>query len=255
MLYIHKLSDLSPQTADVESVYLIRELKQKTPYPFNQQLLGDYFSDFSLSTTDKDAIDVALQLIDPAIIEMQNMLMERDPIHEEVNIQRAIQILMEIPPALRNNQAYVSEIMAGQDQFPAQITALFNKIPQLRGQEEKVACNTQVNQVFQKVLRHNQFGFHYSDIIHEGQVAQLTGLDEGMSKGFFFHISLEDELKKIDYNTLKSKLPEEKVAEVERLRENIVLIRKGVERAYQANMRMVNTALVLYAYVKWLTNR
>src|SRR3989338_5225140 len=121
MLYIHKLSDLSSKTADVESVYLIRELKQKTPYPFNSQLLGDYFSDFSLSTTDKDAIDVALQLIDPAIIEMQNMLMERDPIHEEVNIQRAIQILMEIPPALRNNQEYISEMMALQSQFPSEV--------------------------------------------------------------------------------------------------------------------------------------
>lgn len=255
MLYIHKLSDLSPKTADVESVYLIRELKQKTPYPFNQQLLGDYFSDFSLSATDKDAIDMALQLIDPTIIEMQNMLLERDPIYEEVNLRRAIQILTELPPALRTNQSYVSEIMAGQDQFAGEITALFNKIPQLRGQEEKVACNHQVNQVFQKVLRHNQFGFHYSDIIHEGQVAQITGLDEGMNKGFFFHISLEDELKKINYDTLLSKLPAEKVQEVELLRENIVLIRKGVERAYQANMRMVNTALVLYSYVKWLTNR
>jgi len=255
MLYIHKLSDLSPKTAEVESVYLIRELKQKTPYPFNPQILGDYFSDFSLSATDKDAIDLALQLIDPTIIEMQNMLMERDPIYEEVNIQRAIQMLMEIPPALRNNQEYISEMMAWQSQFPAEVAALFNKIPQLRGQEEKVICNTQVNQLFQKVLRNNNFGFHFSDIIHEGPVAQITGLDEGMTKGFFFHISLEDDLKKIEYNTLRSKLPSEKVQQVELLRENIALIRKGLERAYQANMRMVNTALVLYSYVKWLTNR
>ena len=36
------------------------------------------------------------------------------------------------------------------------------------------------------------------------------------------------------------------------IEKNIENINKGVKRAYEVNMRMVNKAVVLYACVKWL---
>ena len=119
MLYIHKLSNLAPKTADVESVYLIRELKQKTPYPLTEQAVSDYFSELMLSTTDKEQIEHALSLVQPTIEEFQQLLLEKDTVLEVINIQRAIQVLQEMPEALRANLIYLMAMMHWQCAFPS----------------------------------------------------------------------------------------------------------------------------------------
>ncbi len=255
MLYIHKLSNLAPKTADVESVYLIRELKQKTPYPLTEQAVSDYFSELMLSTTDKEQIEHALSLVQPTIEEFQQLLLEKDAVLETINIQRAIQVLQEMPEALRANLNYLMEMMHWQRTFAFTFVPLFNSIPKLKTDEEKVNCNQKVNALFQKVLRNEQFAFSHSDLVHEAHVSQMAGLQEGLGKGFLFNITLEEELKKISYETLRARLPQERLRQADHLANNVEIIKRGIERSYQANMNMVNWALVMYAYMKWITGK
>lgn len=252
MLYIHKLSNLSPRTADVESVYLVRDMKQKTPYPLQENHVNDYLLEFAVSDTDRATMIQAVPLIEPTIEMIRNLLLERNALHEPVNLQRAIQILEELPTVLMNNITYVEEISEWQNKCITEIVPLLNSIPKLRTKEQKIACDQQLNVMFQRILRNKDFGFNFLDIINEAHVAHLAGLSDGMQKGYFFHFSLEEELKKLGFQDIKRRIPPDKFAEVEQIAQNISHIKRGVERAYQVNMRMVNLALVLYAYVRWM---
>ncbi len=255
MLHIHQLSHLNIRNASLESVYILRELRQKTPYPFSVQPVASYLSEFFLAQLDHDFMQQALGLIPSAVERLQLMLSRKDSLHEPFNIQRAIQILQELPPVLQQNIAYVEEILPWQDGFVEQFVAVLNKIPQLRTPEEKAYSNQQLNALFQTMLCNKEFAFNFQDVVNEAHLAHIVGLSESMGKGFLFHITLEEELKKIPYPILQQRLPASHVAEVEEIRSSIERIRKGVERAYDANMRMVQLSVVMYAYVKWMLEK
>ena len=253
MLYIHKLNQLAPKAADLESVYLMRELKQKTPYPVNEAKLHELLTEFLVSDTDKTLIDQALPLIEPTVQKVDIMIAEKNEIHESANLIRSAQILREIPLPLQNSLLYVYDLANWQKQFLAEITPLLNSLNRLRSNEDKVRANEKLKEIFRKILRNDDFGFKFMDIINEGQVAQVQGLIESIDRGFLFHYTLEEELKKISYTDLKRRIPANHLEEAETIRHNALLIQKGVERAYQVNMRMINMSVILYAYVKWLT--
>ncbi len=253
MLYIHALHHLTPKTAEVESVYLIREIKSKTPYPLKEPQLQEYFTDFSVSETDVQAMNQTLALVEPTIQEVERLIQENDPIHESVALQRTLQMLKNVPHALQKNLSYSEAIMYWQQgSFIPDVTTIFNSLPKLKTREEKIAGNDKLNEIFGKILRNKDFAFNGYDIVNEGQVSEMNALMESLNKGFLFHYTLEEELRKESFDNIKHRLPPAKVQEIEQIKKNIEEIKRGVERAYQCNMRMVNTALVMYAYVKWL---
>lgn len=253
MLYIHTLGNLTPKLADLEVMQLIRELREKVPYPLTTAKVQEYFVELFISNTDRETIEQGRLLLEPTIAALQEMLQRRDVIHELINIQRAIQILSEVPDALQRNAQYLELMANWQETFLTNSVPIFNSLPTLRSSEEKSVANQKLNELFQTVLRNESFAFNYSDIINEIHTNHVQGLQEGMTKGFLFHITLEEELKKVNYDTLKKRLAPEKVQEMEQLREHIESIAKAVDRAYNVNMRMVQWAVVMYAYVKWLT--
>ena len=100
----------------------------------------------------------------------------------------------------------------------------------------------------------SRFGFNGFDIVNERQVEEFKALHESMLKGYLFHYSLEEELRKASFTDIRSRIPADRLKEVEEIHKEILEIQKGINIAYAANMRMVNLALVMYAYVKWLNS-
>ncbi|MDP3734473.1 MAG: hypothetical protein Q8R37_04540 [Nanoarchaeota archaeon] len=239
----------------MESVYLVREFKEKTPFPLQENLLEEVFAEFSVSESELQSINNAITLISPTIEEVKALLQKQSSLYETINLQRTIQLLKEIPLVLVNNARYLERIQQWQATSPAAMASLLNKIPALRAAHEKMQTNQQIKDLFAFLLRNQQFMFLAQDIVHEGPVAQINGLAESMEKGFFFHISLEEEYNKISFDTLKSRIPPAELEKFTVIEQNIKLIKKAVDAAYQANMRQVNLAVVLYSYVKWLTQK
>jgi hypothetical protein len=155
---------------------------------------------------------------------------------------------------LKKNIDYAEEILNWQENWIAQTIPVLNRIPGSKTVEEKAVWNRHFSDFFEKVLRNGEFSFNYHDLVNEAYLDHIRGLDEGMGKGFLLRITLEEELKKVNYETLKARLAPETVEFLEHVRGNVEVIRRGVERSYQANMRMVQWSLVMYAYIKWLTN-
>jgi len=118
---------------------------------------------------------------------------------------------------------------------------------------EEASIKTGIETV-KEILRNKEFGFQDEDIISEAQISHIVGLNESLASGFLFHFTLEEELKKVDFETIKPRISQNRLQEDAVIRENVFKIRRGVERAYDINMRMVNLALVMYSYVKWLTS-
>ncbi len=252
MLYINKLSDLNRKSADTDSVLLIREFRQKVVPPLTVPQMEEHFTEFLISESDLLAMDNSLVLIEPTIEMIKALIAENDPVHERVNLERAIQVLKMIPGNLQQNIHFAEDLGAWRGEFITRSTELLNQIPRLRTSEQKVAVNNQISQLFEKILRNSQFGFNYLDIINEAHTANIAGLVEGLPKGYFFHITLEEELKKASFDRIKERIPADKLKKVEEIEKRIQLIKKGVDRAYDVNMRMVGCAVHLYSYVKWV---
>ncbi len=251
LLYIHTLPHLSPRMAELESVYLVRELKRGTKYPLVLNTAQDTFAEFLVSPTDIEVIEQGLAAIDPTLQQVKQILAEKSSVHEAVNVQRTLQILEGLPLPLFSNLRYLEEIARWQEQGINEFVAVLNSIPRLRTQEEKKSCDEKLSMVFEKVLRNSNLQFHFQDVIHEAQLAHIIGLQEGLAKGYLFHISLEEELKKASFEAVKLRLPPSEVERAEQIKDSVGVIKRAVERAYQANFRMVQWATLLYAHVKW----
>ncbi len=255
MLYIHKLSQFNQKASDLESVYLIRELKQKTPYPFQDAQIQELLSDFLVSDTDKAHIEQALPIIEPTLELVNKLVEEKNEIHESANCIRTAQILRELPVPIQNSLMYVYEVHNWQKQFTQEITPLLNSLSKLRTPEQKNLANSRLKDMFKKILRNDEFVFKYPDLVNEGEIAAVDGLIESLDRGFLFHYSLEEEIKKSSYTDIKRRLPAQHLEEAEKIRANMLIIKRGVDRAQQVNFRMINLAVVLYAYIKWLTTQ
>ncbi len=255
MLYIHRLSDLNRKSADTESLPLIREFKQKISLPLSGVQMEEHFTEFLISESDLLAMDNALVLIEPTIELIKALEAEKDPEYEQVNLERAIAVLRMIPQNLLENIRFADELVSFRGEFITKATQLLNQIPQLRSQDQKLAVNNQVSQLFEKILRNKEFSFNYMDVVNEAQMVNLAGLCEGLPKGYFFHITLEEELKKSSFDRIKERIQADKLKKADEIEKRIKLIKKGVDRAYDVNMRMVGCAVHLYSYVKWVNTR
>jgi len=254
MLYIHQLKDLTPKSADIEVVTVIREIKTRTPFPLREEHVRSYFELFFISESELRAMIKAHELIPQAVQEVQALLQYKDQDYESVNLQRAITMLKEIPPFLLNNINYAREIGVWQSDFVVAFTQLFNQIPDLKHQpdETKREVNSALNNIFEKILRNNEMAFNYRDVVSEGQTSRMRDLSESMEKGFFFHVLLEEEIKKQSFEIIRHRIPGEKLRKVDAIRFKVEDIKKGVDAAYDINMRMISWALVVYGYIKWL---
>lgn len=259
MLYIHKLSDFNDKSADIESITIVRDLKGKIGFPVTQTYLERCFSDYFITENDIMLMENSLALIGPTRNMVEGFAASNNPFYEPVNLQRVLQIINSIPGDLSNSVAYAKEMFAYQRQIVFDLVPILNAIPSLRAQEDKISVNKTLNMYFDKILRHREpasdFDFRYLDIIHESHLSGLTGLEESMKKGFLFHITLEEELKKLDFFEIKSRIPPELLKNAEDLEKNIFAIRKGVEKAYLINMQMLNYAVMMYSCIKWVSSR
>jgi hypothetical protein len=257
MLYIHQLKDLTPRSADIEVVTVIREIKTRTPLPLREENVRQYFELFFVSESEKKSMTKALEIIPASITEIQALLSTQDREYEAVNLQRAITMLNEIPQFLLNNLNYAKEIADWQDGFASSFAPLFNQLTTLKtkSQDEKIEVNNQLNNIFEKLLRSSEFAFNYKDVVSEGQTSRMKDLNESMEKGFFFHVLLEEEIKKQSFDIIKSRISGEKLRKVDLTRMKISDIKRGVDAAYDLNMRMLQWALVVYGYIKWLSGR
>lgn len=252
MIYIHTLKDLNPKSAEIESVPLVREIKKANSLPLSEEKMMAQFSVFFVLNTDLDAMSNAVELI-PAAIDDITRLSKTEGDFELINLHRAYSGLKEILEPLKNSLAYSREIFGWQELFVREMTALLNGIRSLRTQDEKKEHDRKISSVFEKVLRNkDEFLFNFGDVVNEAQLERITALAKSMNEGFFFHVKLEEHLKKQGLNIILQRFSPEQIENVNAITQKIMVIKKGIERAYEANMRMVNLAVTLYSYIKWL---
>ena len=255
MQYVHRIQDLNSKSIDIESVPLIRTLKQKTPYPLSEEKLRQQFSLFFVSPPDQEEMQEALQAVDPAIKRVLAVAAKKDPVYEGVNLLRTVQILQELPSPLQQNIRYYEEMTQFQQAFFKEATPLLNAIPSLQTEEEKIACNEKLGMIFQTLLKSDELFFNSTNLINESHVNHMKGLLESLEKGYLFYFTVEEELKKVSFETVKLKLPQEKLSQGEAIYQDVFLIKRGVDRAYDDNMRMTHWAIHFYAYIKWLSSK
>lgn len=255
MLYIHKLSDLNPKSAEIESVPFVRGMSLSCSFPFTQQKIAAAFADCIISGEDTAAIERSLQLLEPTLARLSGMLVRNDPIYEPVNLGRAIQSLKSLMLPLANNLKYGKEAVALQQEFMARAAGLLNAIPTLHTNDEKSKLNAEISAYFEKVLRSSGFSFAHMDIVHEAQTGLVRDLAESFRKGYIFHVTLEEELRKAAFADIKLRIPPDKLKESEEIEAAISGISKGVEQAYALNMRMLLWAVIFYSCIKLAMNR
>ncbi len=253
MLYIHKLSDLNPKSAEIESVPFVRGMNLSGSFPFTQQKMGELFAETAISDSDLAVVAESLQLLEPTLAKLNELAARADRVYEPVNVGRAIQCLKSLVLPLANNLQYGREAVALQQQFMARAAGLLNAIPNLRTSEEKSKLNAEISAYFEKVLRSKGLSFSHLDLVHEAQTGLVRDLAESFRKGYLFHITLEEELRKATFANIKSRIPFEKLKESDEIEAAIRCIGEGVEQAYGLNMKMLLWAVIFYSCIKLVT--
>jgi len=252
MLYIHSLKDLTPKTADIESVPIIREIKSKIKKPFTEEEFKSKFSEFFPDDLGIEEIKKASKLIEPTIEEIKKLIDENNPSYEAINLYRTVSMLEEINQPLIENIKYSEEIKSLKDEIINEVTHIFNNISSAKSHEESIKLNEKVNSLFRTILRNADFAFNSSDMINEGKLARIKDLHESLSNGFLFHITVKEHLEKIDFNIIKNRIRHEELRPAENIARDIFEIKKGVQSAYDINMKMVNLLVIIYSYIKAL---
>ena len=254
MLYIHKLSDLNVKSAEIECVPIVRSIKL-SGFPISQQKLMELFSETSVSPGEIELIERALRLLGPALLALRQLLSKSDPVHEPVNLNRTVQNLNALEAPLLKNLEYARNILDFQQQFMGRAGALLNSISLLRTNEEKQAANAEVSSCFEKVLRNSGFSFSHQDLIFEAHTGVVRDLAESLSKGYLFHVTLEEELKKLVFADIKKRISAGDLAEAEAIEADVRQIKEGVDAAYRLNMHMVEWAVIFLSIIKVATSR
>jgi len=255
MLYIHKLSDLNVKSAEIESVPLVRAMNLSSSFPFSEQKIASLFAEVAINEKDVVLIEHSFKLLEPTIARLSAILAAKDPVHEPVNLQRAIQSLTSLSQPLANNLDYSLAIFSMQQDFLARTAGLLNSIPGLRNNEEKSRANSEINAYFEKALRCRELAFPHLDLIHEGRTELVRDLIESFRNGYIFHVTLEEELKKATFIDIKPRIPVEKLAESDEIASAIREIQEGVDHAYSINMRMAQWAVIFYSCIKFAASK
>ncbi len=250
MIYIHSLNQLNPKTLDIESVPMVRDVKRDFILPLSNEKIKDKFLPFFVFKVDIEAMEKSYSLIQPTMSEVRNLLGKNDSDYEAINLSRALKMLDEISNPLHSNIHFGREVMGWQDNFVDEAVNILNKLPGLRSREEKIEFNNKLNILFSKLLRNREMAFRHDEIIHEAHVERINNLKTMLQNGFFFHVKLEEEMNKVPFFIIKKRLPSEKLAHSERILNNALAIKEGVDKAYEINMNMIKWTVLLYSYIK-----
>ena len=106
MLYTHKLADLGRRTVENESIDLVREIKQKLRFPFNEQAMAEYLGRFRVSDVDLSVIEKGIPLCEPTAQMVESVLALNDETFEPINLQRTVVSMRSVPTPLVGNLAY-----------------------------------------------------------------------------------------------------------------------------------------------------
>ncbi len=252
MLYIHTLKDLAPKTADIESVPIIREIKSKMKIPFSEEEFRKKFIEFFPEDSDIEEMKKSSKLVEPTIEEIKKLIDEDNPAYEAINLYRTVSMLEEINQPLIENIKYCEDMKGFKDELIREATHLLNGISSIKTPEDGMKINEGINNLFRKMLRNNDFAFNGHDVINEGKLARITDLHHSLGEGFLFHITVKEHLDKTDFNIIKNRIKMDELRPAEKIAKDIFEIKKGVQTAYDINMKMVNLSVIIYSYVKML---
>ena len=252
MIYVHGLRLLTPKAADIESMHFIRDLKRKTQLPLTADGLKGRVVEYFVSETDRNLMARSLELLPGLIEDVRIMHAARDPEHEIINVERTIAMLSAMEAPLRNNLAFAGEIAGWQERSLADAVSVLDRISSRRSPQERAALNQELGLILSRLLRNDTFVFNAAGIVDEEHIKLAADLGESMSKGFLFHFTVEDELKKRSFEQVKYRLAPDKLAVFEGIASRIREVKGGIDPAYAVNMRFIEWSLVLYAYARWL---
>lgn len=252
MIYIKNLNQLTPKIADIESVSLIREIKRDFSLPVKEDKIRRHFLPYFVKEQDIEIMKNSLYVIKPTLEGFTVLLERKDSDYAPINIARAHKLVSEVQEPLLINIKYAEEIFSWQEEFLKETTLIFNSLPGARSHEKKLELNNRLNILFQKILRNKEFAFMYLDIVNEAEVEHMKSLRDMISQGFLFYIKMEEELNKMNFNSIKKRISADKLRNSELLCNKVSEIKKGVDVAYQINMNMINWTVLLYSYVKFL---
>ena len=252
MIYIHSLKDLTPKTAEVESVQIVRAAKSNLKLSLSEENLSKLFKEYFINSDDFNSMEISLSMIDPAIEKIKELINGSDPEYESINLVRAIGMLEELKIPLEDNIQYLKEIESWQNELLSNILSIINYLPNAKTMEEKMKINSEINSIFKRILRNEEFIFNSNGIVNEGKFTRIKDLYKSLNEGFFFHFTVKEHIDKTDVDAVRRRIRSDILEKVDVITKDVSEIKKGVDKAYEYNMNMVKLTINFYSYIKLL---
>jgi hypothetical protein len=249
MIYIHKLGDLSPKAAEIESVPLVRELRKKLSFPISSESITEILEEFFPSETDFSAISKAIERIAPSLKKLEEIKTEENECYEQYNVQRATNMMKEIELPLKKSLEFLQTL--NKKEWLDEARETLNAMP--KGDPREI--NLKLNELFEKILIGKDFRFDSKGTVSEGIIETAIAFQESMAKHFLFKITLEEQIQKKHIQEILRRVPLAEIEKNDVISCNADLIRTGTERAYAANLHLIELGIMLYSLVRWIQSR
>ena len=178
------------------------------------------------------------------------MIITNDPLYESINLVRAITMLEELDEPLIKNIEYLKEMESWQNQLLNDIIFIVSSLPNANTMDEKMKLNNEINNIFKKILRNDDFMFNSNGMINEGKFTRINDLYKSLKDGFFFHFTVKEHLDKSSFDAVKNRIPSTNAQRVDNITRDILEIKKGVDKTYDYNMNMIKLIVDFYSHIK-----
>ena len=251
MIFVHELKALNHKSADIESVPIIRGLRERVRLPMTEEQAFSDFAGFMVKPSDIQAMEKTAELLPAAMQEIVD-LSEKSQNAEQINLKRAYTNLQEIQKHLTVNLGFAKLVFSWQFPATGRITGLINKMPALKTREDKMKFSSEVSPIFETVLRNDKFCLMFMDMVHEAHIEGIKAVVQSTEEGTFFHVEVDEHLKKTSFSERRKRLQQDELARFDSIAAKVAEIKNGVDTAYDVNKRMIGFAVQLYSYMKWL---
>ena len=251
MIFVHELRALNLKSADIESVPIIRALREKVRLPVTEEQVFSDFAEFMVKRSDLEIMEKTAEIIPQAMQEIIDLSKKSQNL-EQINLKRVYTNLQEIQTHLQANIQFVKLIFSWQFPATGRITGLINRMPSLKTKDDKMKFNSDVSPIFETILRNKNFNLAYGDIVYEAHREGIKTIIQSMEEGTFFHVEVDEQLKKTSFSVIRKRLQQDELEIFDSIAAKTAEIKKGVDTAYDINTRMIRFAVQLYSYMKWL---
>jgi hypothetical protein len=167
--------------------------------------------------------------------------------YESINVHRLKATVEELPGPLKLNIGELKKVESLQHAVPVAVKDLINAARNANSPEELQKIPKDSFKLMCAIANDENGELKPDQRINESHRSHIKDISERFKTGYIYHWSIEDELKKIPFQDIFSRLEKEQQDRFHKLAKDLDKLNESVDVAYQLNWRQISLIRRIYS--------